>query len=281
MPGQSYGGRYESCSVDVSRSGIAAAPSITSAPQARRRHAVAAAERVVEAAQAREAAGERHFGHRPGRLGQQLLGEQQPACQQELYRRDSKLLLDDAANLPRAELELVGNRLEPRLVIELPFLQALHDELRDPLRIVNRCVPRREFRATTQARAKAGLLGLLRRVEEAAVRRLRRFHAADRTAVDAGRRDADEEHPIESRIASDERVVEPAMILVHGVYDTAQRPVRASHIRTCQSLTCTRPKTASAAAVRALCSCRRRQRTEPTVRCEPAVDLQGGCNGQE
>ena len=67
--------------------------------QARRRHPVAAGERVVEPAQARESAGERHLGHRQRRLGQQLLGEQQPPRQQQLDRRHAQLVLDDAADL--------------------------------------------------------------------------------------------------------------------------------------------------------------------------------------
>ena len=75
-------------------------------PQTRGRHLVAGAERVVEPAQAREAAGERDLGHGQRGLGQQLLGQEQPARQQQLDRRHAELLLDDAADLPRAELEL-------------------------------------------------------------------------------------------------------------------------------------------------------------------------------
>ena len=72
------------------------------AAQPRRRHAVAAAEGVVEAAHAREAARERHLGHGQRRLGEQLLREQQTARQHELDRRDAQLLVDDAAELARA-----------------------------------------------------------------------------------------------------------------------------------------------------------------------------------
>ena len=197
----------------------------------RRRHAVPAVERVVEPAQAREAAGEGDLGDRQRRFGQQLLGQQQPARQQQLNRRHAQLLVDDAADLARAELELVGDLLEARLLVEVPFLEPLHDQLRDPLRIVHRRAPRRQFRAATQAGPKAGLFGLLRRVEEAAVGRLRRLRRADRPAVDIRRRDADEEHAIEPRIAGRQRPVEPAAILVHASRYVARRE-RSSHFRT-------------------------------------------------
>ena len=119
-------------------------------------------------------------------------------------------LLDDAANLPGAELELLRDRFEPRLLVEVPFLETLNDQLRDALGIVHRRAPRRQFRTAPQARPEAGLLGFLRRVEEAAVGLLWRLRRTDRPAVDAGRRDADEEHAVESRIAGGQGVVEPA-----------------------------------------------------------------------
>ena len=177
IPVQSYGGRYESCRVDVSLLGDRRGAIDRLPAQARRRHPVAAEERVVEPPQAREAAGERDLGHRQRRLRQQLLGQQQPARQQQLDRRHAELLPDDAANLPRAELELVGDGLESRLLVELPLLEALHDQLRNALRVVDRRVPGRQLRAAPQARAEAGLLGLLRRVEEAAIGRLWRLDA--------------------------------------------------------------------------------------------------------
>ena len=52
-----------------------------------RGHPIAPVERVIEPAQAREAAGEGDLGDGQRRLGQELLGEQQPAGQQQLNRR--------------------------------------------------------------------------------------------------------------------------------------------------------------------------------------------------
>ncbi len=71
------------------------------------------------------------------RCSQQLFREQQSTCQQQLDRRDAQLFLDDAANLSRAELELVGDRLESRLLVEVSLLETLNDQLRNPLCIVN------------------------------------------------------------------------------------------------------------------------------------------------
>ena len=177
--------------------------------QAGWRHPVARVERVVEPAQAGKAAGKGDLGHRQGGLGQQLLRQEQAARQQQLDRRHAELLLDDAANLPRAQLELVGDFFEPGLFIESAFFEALDDQLRDALRIVHRRAARRQLGPAAQARTKAGLLGLLGGVEEPAVGFLRRLHRADRPAVDASRRHADEEDAVEARVARRQRLVEP------------------------------------------------------------------------
>ena len=55
--------------------------------ETRRRHPIAPVERVVEPAQAREAAGEGDLGDGQRRFGQELFGQQQPAGQQQLDRR--------------------------------------------------------------------------------------------------------------------------------------------------------------------------------------------------
>ena len=98
--------------------------------QARRRHPIPPVERVVEPAQAGEAAGEGDLGDRQRRFGQELFGEQQPAGQQQLYGRHSQLLLHDAPDLPRAQLELVGDVLESGLLVESAFFEPLNDQLR-------------------------------------------------------------------------------------------------------------------------------------------------------
>ncbi len=126
-----------------------------------------------------------------------------------------QLLPDDAADLARAELELVRDRLQSRLLVEVPLLETLHDQLRNPLRVVHGRVPGGELRPTPQARAEAGLLGFVRRAEEPAVGRLGRPGGTDGPAVDTGRGDADEEHAVEARVARGQRLVEPSMVVVH------------------------------------------------------------------
>ena len=188
---------------------------------------IAPVERVVEPAQAREAAGEGDLGDRQRRFGQQLLGQQQPARQQQLDRRHAQLLLDDAANLPRAELELVRDLLESRLLVErvLP---------RGAARSAARCAGASSTgalpgassgRQRRQGRKPAcsASCGVSKKRQLACLRRLRR---ADRPAVDAGRRDADEEHAVEPRVAGRQRVVEPAAVLVHAHHHTASGPDR-------------------------------------------------------
>jgi hypothetical protein len=110
-------------------------------------------------------------------------------------------VLDDAANLSGAELELVGDCLESRLVVEMSFLETLNDQLRNPLCIVHRGAARRQLGTATQAGTEAGLLGLLCGIEEPAIGRLRGLHTTDRPAVDASRGDADKEHAVEPGVA--------------------------------------------------------------------------------
>ena len=190
----------------------------------RRRHAIAPGERVVEPAHAGKAAGEGHLGHRPRGLSEQLLGEQQAPREQQLNGRNAELVLHDSPNLPRAELELAGNRLEARFLVELPFRESLDNQLRNPLRIVHRRVSRRKLWPAAQTRAEARLLGLLSRIIESAIGCLWRLHPAHRPAVDAGRGDADEEHAVEPRIVRRQCVVKPAMILAH-LPTIARRPL--------------------------------------------------------
>ena len=246
MPFQSYGGRYESCRVEVWLSVIALDVFRRLLAEPRRRHPVAPAERVVEPAQAREAAGERDLGDGQRRFGQQLLGQQQPARQQQLNRRDAQLLLDDAANLPRAELELVGDLLESRLLVEMPFLETLHDQLRDALRVVHRRAARRQFRTAAQAGAEARPAR-----PPAGCRRSGSwtsfgvFAGTDRPAVDAGRRDADEEDPVEARIAGRQAPCRACGCPGPCTHDTASAARQSSHFRTSTGICVRCPKTAS------------------------------------
>ena len=150
-----------------------------------------------------------------------MFGQQQSPRQQQLDWGYAELAADDAADLAGAELELIGDRLDAGMLSEPSFLQTLHDQLRDSLRIVHRRASRRELGAASQARAEARLFGLLRRVEEAAVAGLGSLDAADRPAIDPGRGDADEEEAVEPRVACRHCVVQAPMVLHHAIKITS------------------------------------------------------------
>ena len=69
-------------------------------PKTRRRHSIAATERVVESTQAREPTRERNFADRQCRFRQELFREQQPSCEEQLDRRHAEFPLNDSADLP-------------------------------------------------------------------------------------------------------------------------------------------------------------------------------------
>src|SRR5687767_1577534 len=85
--------------------------------------------------------------------------------------------------------------------------------MRDTLGVVHGGAAWRPLGPEPEAGPEAGLLRLLRRVEEAAVALLGRLRRTDRPAVHVGGRDADEEHAVEARIAGGERGVEPAAVV--------------------------------------------------------------------
>src|SRR5690606_4494792 len=121
---------------------------------------------------AAEPARECDVGDRKLGLGQQLLREQEPAREDELHRRDAERALEHATDLPRAPPELSCDRLDAVAVIGRAFGDALRDERADAMRIVDRRVARREFRAATQAWPEVGMLRRLGAREEAAIRAL-------------------------------------------------------------------------------------------------------------
>ena len=102
--------------------------------------------------------------------------------------------------------------------------------------------------------------------------RLRRLCRTNRAAVDARRRDPDEEHAVEPRIAGGQGLVQPAgrRLSIHPPYGSAAR--RSSHFRTSTIVRFTCPKMASAATPPILYStwnrgggCTRRRSTPPGV----------------
>src|SRR6185437_2962210 len=103
-------------------------------------------------------------------------------------------------NLARAELELVSNGFEAGVMVHVPFFEALNHQVSDALGVVDRCAARCQLRAAAKAGAKAVALGLLRVVEEATVRFLRRPDGADGAAVDARGGDAYEKDAVKARV---------------------------------------------------------------------------------
>ena len=63
-------------------------------------------EQGIEPSDAGEAAGEGHLDEGQRRLGEQLLGQEEPARLGELDGRDAEFLPDGAAELTRADAEL-------------------------------------------------------------------------------------------------------------------------------------------------------------------------------
>ena len=173
---------------------------------------VAAGERRVEAAQAVEAAGQRDLRDRQRRVGQQLLGQQQPPRLQVLQRRNAVLGDEDAAQVAVGDAEAPGQLGDTAvLAARRRVVDRLRRLARQRLRGVHHGPwqprSRRDLGAAFQARPEGRGLGLGRRREEATVAAHRRAHAADRAAVDAGRRDADEQLAVEARIAGDDGLV--------------------------------------------------------------------------
>ena len=200
--------------------------------QARRRHPIAAAESVVEPAEARKAAGERHLGNRPGGLRQQLFRQQQPARQQQLNRRNPssfwtmrRIWRELSSNWSAiASSPACSSRCPPRGAARSAGRSAAH---RRPARC--RAPVPDDSAGTAGSRPVRPPAA----VEEAAVGRLRRLHRADRPAVDAGRGDADEEDAVEARIARRERLVE-LRCPGPSPHDTATAPDRLAifgHVR--------------------------------------------------
>ena len=99
----------------------------------------------------------------------------------------------------------------------MSLLEPLHDQLRHALGVVHRRAAGRQLGTAAQAGPEAGLLGFLRRAEEAAVDLLRRLRRADRPAVDAGGGHADEEHAVEAGVARGQRGVRASGVVRHAL----------------------------------------------------------------
>lgn len=218
-----------------------AQPQVHGAGRARVRAALAAqlrgvepvvrAEGSIEAPHAGEAAGQRHLGDGQARVGQQLLGRQQPARLQVLQRRHAQGRLEDAAQVPVAHAQAVGQlRHQGAAAVGAPGLGRIqqaqrlaHEDARGVLHRPRQRL-RRQLGPAAQAGPEARALGLRGEREEAAVLAPRRAHGADRAAVDAGGGHAREETPVEARVARLQSEVAGVVIVGgnvggHGTHD--------------------------------------------------------------
>jgi len=183
--------------------------------QLSRLQAIALLEERVEAAQAAEAAGKGHVGHRQGRIGEQPLGEQQALGLCKFHRRDAELGAEGAPQVP------IGNAQSPRHGFQAAvFQRAVFDQPRRGLSEargrVHAGIAGRQLRPAAQAGPVPGGLGGRRARVEAAVLASRRLHRAHRAAVDPGRGHRDEEAPVEARVARAQRAVAGVGIERHG-----------------------------------------------------------------
>ena len=145
------------------------------------------------------------------------------------------MLLEQPPQLPLADAEPFGQRIDARaLAVE----RAVRDQGKAARDRVRRAAPRaevgRRLRPAAQAGAEAGLLRRGGAGEEAAILELGGARRADRPAIDPGRGDADEQAPVEARVAALQRPVAGTGIepderqLFHGANDaTAPAPTLA------------------------------------------------------
>ena len=152
------------------------------APQRARRAAEQPLKRLVEAPDAAEAGGERDLGHRQARLVDELLGEQHAPRLRHRDRRGAEMLLEQAAQLPLADAQPRGQRVDARLVA---VERAFRDQREAARHRVGGAAPGAEVRRRLGPAAQAGpeprLLRRRRRREEPAILELRRA-APDRPA---------------------------------------------------------------------------------------------------
>ena len=158
-------------------------------------------EERIEPADAGEAAGGRDLDQRQARLGEQLLGQQQPARLGQRDRRDAELLPDRPAELSRAEAQLAGQALQASLVVQGPGLDPGRGQPGGPPHRIHRRVPRGQLGPAPQARPEPRVLRQCGVREEPAAIAARRPRGTDRPAVDLRGRHPHEEEPVEPHVA--------------------------------------------------------------------------------
>ena len=139
---------------------------------------------------------------------QELLGEQHAPRLGDGDGRGAEVLLEQPAQLPAADAQPLGQRLDAGLVL---VQRALGDQRERAAHGIGRAAPEgkvgRDLGPAAQAGPEARLLRRGGRGEEPAVLEFRRARRADRPAVDAGRGHAHEHPAIEAGIVALEGAV--------------------------------------------------------------------------
>ena len=198
---------------------LARSARVARSPYLARRLAVGRAERRVETAQARVAGGGRDLADGQARFGQEFFREQEAPRRSDFDRACAELFGEQTAQMTLADAD-APRELGQRSLVERTLLdqsQCAGDE------IALRAMQRRSgcrFRTAAQARPEAGGGSRGGAVVIANVARLRRWRRTNRTAIDACRRDGDEEEPVEARVARFARAIADAAIegLVRGEF---------------------------------------------------------------
>ncbi len=167
-------------------------------------HPVALLEQRIESTHTAESARHRDVGHRQRRVGEQAFREQQALRLRIADRRDTELGLEHAAQMASRHAEARGHLREIAL-FEKAVLDQARGRMRDPPWRIDARIARCKLGTAAQARAKPGMLGCGGTRIERAVLAQRRACRADRTAIDPGRGDRDEELSVEARVSGLQR----------------------------------------------------------------------------
>ena len=116
-----------------------------------RREPVVRAKQGIEPPDALETAGEGDLDDGQVRLGEQLLGQQQPLRLGQLDRGDAELLLDGAPELPGAQTEVAGQFVQASAVIQGTRLDPARSGLGCSPDRVDRSMARRQLGPAAQA----------------------------------------------------------------------------------------------------------------------------------
>ena len=186
------------------------------AAQSGGRQPVPVSEHLVEAAQAAKARGMGHVRHRQARVGQEALGQQEPAGLAVLDGAHVVGVLEDAAQMAVGTGQVTSDIRDASMGTAVP-LDVPCCGASQRCRGVHGCAPGRQLGPAQQAWPETGLFGLGRRGVEGAVGRERLARPAHWTAVDAGRDDPDEEPPVEAGIPGQQGLIQRVVVQIrHG-----------------------------------------------------------------